>query len=254
MKKPLSVVLSSVMVSALFLPVNAAAYKVVEVTKGGTITGQVTFAGSEADAKKHSKMYTITKDTDVCGTGKREINYVKVNNGALNDVVVYLDKVKKGKAWLEDEKNTTINQKACEFLPFFTVMANKGKLTAINSDPVAHNIHTYEIIGKAKKTKINVSQPNQNSEVSKTIKLKRGAGMKVECDQHDFMHSFVFVAKNPYYAVVAEDGSFKIENIPPGKYKLKVWHGYLKDPRGKTVNIKAGETKKVKFRYKNKKK
>jgi hypothetical protein len=254
MKKPLSVVLSSVMASALFLPVNAAAYKVIEVTNGGTITGKVTFSGSEADAKKHTKVYTITKDTDVCGTGKREVNYVRVNNGALNDVVVYLKKVRKGKAWVEEEKNTTIDQKGCEFLPFFTVMANKGKLTATNSDPVAHNIHTYEIIGRAKKTKINVSQPGQNSEVTKTIKLKRGAGMKVECDQHDFMHSFVFVAKNPYYAVVAEDGTYTIENVPPGKYKVNAWHGYLKDPKLQKIKIGAGETKTVNFNYKNKKK
>ncbi|KHD08097.1 hypothetical protein PN36_18780 [Candidatus Thiomargarita nelsonii] len=253
MKK--TIVLSAIMATAFCLPaVNAARYKVVDVTNGGSITGKVIFLGSEADAQKHKKVYTITKDTDICGTGSREVEYVKVNKGALNDVVVYLDKVKKGKAW--DKKNTTIDQKGCEFLPFFTVMANKGKLTAINSDPVAHNIHTYAIIGKAKKTMANVSQPVQGSQVTKTVKLKkRSTGLKVECDQHDFMHSFVFVAKNPYYARVAKDGSYTIKGIPPGKYKVKVWHGYLKDPRAKQVTVKAGKTKTVKtFKYKNKKK
>ncbi len=256
MKK--TIVLSAIMATALLglQPVNAAPYKVIDVTNGGSITGKVIFLGSEADAQKHKKVYTITKDTDVCGTGSREVNYVKVNNGALNDAVVYLYKVKKGKAWPEDEKNATIDQKGCEFLPFFTVMANKGELTAINSDPVAHNIHTYAIIGKAKKTMANVSQPVQGSQVTKTVKLKkRSTGLKVECDQHDFMHGFVFVAKNPYYARVAEDGTYTIKDIPPGKYKVKVWHGYLKDPRAKKVTVKAGETKTVKtFEYKNKKK
>ncbi len=255
MKKSLSIVLGSIIASALFLPLNAAAYKVISVKDGGTITGKVTFSGSEADAKKHNKVYTITKDTDVCGTGSRNVEYVKINGNALNDVVVYLRKVKTGKAWTKDEKNTTINQKGCEFLPFFTVMANKGNLTAVNSDPVAHNIHAYAIIGKAKKTKINISQPTQDSKVTKKITLKkRSHGMKVECDQHDFMHSFVFVAKNPYYAVVAADGTFKIENVPPGKYKLKTWHGYLKNPKYKRVTIKAGKTKTFTFKYKNKKK
>lgn len=260
MKKSLSVVLSSVIVSVLFLPINAAAapYKEVRVTNGGTITGKVIFSGSEKDASKHNKVYTITKDTHVCGTGTRKVSYVRVNKGALNDVVVYLDKVKKGRAWAKDQKNTTVDQKGCEFLPFFTVMANKGKLTSVNSDPIAHNIHTYAIIGKAKKSMTNISQPNQGSKVTKTITFKRrmrSNGLKVECDQHDFMHSFVFVAKNPYYAVVADDGTYTIKDILPGRYKVKAWHGYLKDPRAKQVTVKAGKTKRVRaFEYKNKKK
>ncbi|MDM8559191.1 carboxypeptidase-like regulatory domain-containing protein [Candidatus Parabeggiatoa sp. HSG14] len=249
------IALSSLMASALFFPVNSLAYNVVDVTNGGTITGKVTFTGSQEEANKHNKMYTITKDTDVCGEGTREINYVDVKGDILNDVVVYLKKVKKGKAWNESEKNVKIDQKACEFMPFFAVMANKGKLTATNSDAVAHNIHTYELIGKARKSQINISQPDQGSEVNKTIRLRRGAGMKVECDQHDFMHSFVFVAKNPYYAVVAEDGTYQIKNIPAGKYKVATWHGYLKDPKvQKNIAVKAGKTATVNFEYTKKKK
>lgn len=256
MKKTLSIVLSSVMASAMLLPAHAAPYKVVEVANGGNITGKVIFKGSQADADKHTKKYTSIKDEKVCGKGPREIQYVRVNGNALNDVVVYLYKVKKGKAWPEGKTNTTIKQEKCEFMPFFTVMANKGELTAINTDAVAHNIHTYEMIGRAKKTAINVSQPptEEPGKVTKEINLKRGAGMKVECDQHDFMHSFVFVAKNPYYAVVNKDGTYKIENIPAGKYKVKTWHGYLKDPKKQKVTVKAGNTETIDFEYKNKKK
>jgi len=259
-KKTLFVVLTSIMASALLLPAYAAApYQEITVTNGTTLTGKVIFAGSEKQANRHTKVYTSLKDGLVCGKGPRTIQYVKVKgkgkNLPLNDVVVYLKKVKKGKAWPENVKDTTIDQKQCEFLPFFSVMANKGNLIATNSDPVAHNIHTYEMIGRAKRTAINVSQPQQNTSVTKEINIKRGAGMKVECDQHDFMHSFIFVAKNPYYAVVAEDGSYQIENIPAGKYTVKTWHGYLKEPRVKNVVVKAGKIKKLNdFVYKNKKK
>jgi len=283
MKKFISIVISSLMAVALFLPTNAVAYKVIKVKNGATITGKVTFAGSQDDANQHNKEYTITKDTDVCGIGKRKVDYVKVNqDGELSDVVVYLDKkkvkkkykpVRKGKAWAKGDKKVTINQKGCEFLPFFTVMANKGKLHAINSDQVAHNIHTYALIGKVKKTKINVSQPPKEKPkqtlVKKKVKLsKKSHGMKVECDQHDFMHSFVFVAKNPYYAVVKKDGTYKIDNVPNGKYKVQTWHGYLKNPTPKFVTIKKGKiiavktgkkgkkekVKTVDFEYENKKK
>ncbi len=251
MRNSLYIILGSII--TLSLPVNAAEYEEISVKNGGTITGKVTFNGSEAEAEEHSRVYTITKQTNVCGTGSRKVEYVKLNGKALNDVVVYLDKVKRGKAW--GEKNATINQQNCEFLPFFTVMGNKGELTSLNSDPVAHNIHTYAIIGRARKTQFNLTQAAQGSKVSKEIALKRRSnGMKVECDQHDFMHSFVFVAKNPYYAVVAQDGTFKIEDIPPGNYKLKAWHGYLKNPRAKRITVEADETEMVDFEYENKRK
>jgi hypothetical protein len=233
-----------------FLPLSghAAAYKEAAVSNGGTITGKVSFSGKDAPAK----VYKITKDNEVCGEGNREIDYVKVNNGALNDVVVYLEKVKSGKPFPADVGDVEIQQKGCEFKPFLQVMKNGNKLSAINDDPVLHNIHTYELMrGDAKgpkKTGFNVSQPNTGT-VTKTVKNKRGPALKIECDAHDFMHSFVFVAKNPYYAVVNDDGTFTIDNVPPGKYTIKAWHGILKNQKGK-VEVAANGSATVDFTFK----
>lgn len=244
MKKAMPV-LSAVIVSALAADAHAAAYQVTEVTDGGAVTGKVTFSGEDPAPQ----IYKITKDNDVCGTGDRLVDYVKVNNGALTEVVVYLDKVKSGKAFAEPDGTAELDQKGCEFHPFLQVMVNGKALTALNSDPVAHNIHTYELIGRAKKTVINVSQPNEGDKYKKLIKLKRGTAMKVECDQHDFMHGFVFVAKSPYHAKVGKDGSFTIEDIPPGAYTVKAWHGTLGEKKTK-VTVETGKTATVNFEFK----
>jgi len=230
---------------ALPLMSQAAAYKEVAVSNGGTISGKVT-GTKDFDAKT----YKVSKDTTVCGEGTREIDFVKINNGALQDVVVYLDKVKEGKAFPADVGDGGTIQEACEFKPFLGVMRNEAKFAAVNKDPVLHNIHTYELIGRVKKTVFNVSQPDQNT-VTKTVKLKKGVGMKIECDAHDFMHAYAFVAKNPYFAVVKEDGSFTIDNVPPGKYTIKAWHGFLKDQKAK-VEVTAGGAATVDFAFKGK--
>ncbi|QYZ65093.1 MAG: hypothetical protein OI74_05030 [Gammaproteobacteria bacterium (ex Lamellibrachia satsuma)] len=242
--KKLIIALSLAGLFALPVAGQAAKYKEVSVSNGGTITGKVSFAGKD----KAPKTYKISKDNDVCGTGIREIDYVRVNNGSLMDTVVYLDKVKTGKAFDASISNAILDQKGCEFKPFLQVMKNETKIAAVNQDPILHNIHTYEIIGRTKKTVFNVSQPEPNT-VTKTVKLKRGSAMKVECDAHDFMHGFVFVAKNPYYAKVAEDGTFSIDNVPPGKYTIKAWHGTLKDQKSK-VEVTAGGTANVDFTFK----
>lgn len=223
---------------------QAAAYKETSVSNGGTVTGTVNFKGKDLPPK----VYKITKDNNVCGTGSRKIDYVRVKDGKLLDTVVYLAKIKQGKAFPPELTEAKIDQKGCEFKPFLQVMKNSTKIAAINEDPVLHNIHTYEIIGRTKKTVFNVSQPEPGT-VIKTVKLKRGVAMKVECDAHDFMHGFVFVAKTPYFAKVAEDGSFKIDNVPPGKYTVKVWHGTLKGDKAK-VEVTAGGTAKVDFNVK----
>ena len=232
---------------ALASAAGAAGYKVVEVADGGTIAGKVTFSGADPAPK----VFAITKDPDTCGTGNREIDYVRVNDGALTDVVVYLTKVAAGKPFPEESATANVAQKGCAFNPFLQVMHNGGEISVLNSDAVSHNIHTYELLGRARKTVFNISQPDQNSVIKKTVKLKRGVVMKVECDQHDFMHGFVFVAKNPYYAMVAEDGSYRIENVPPGKYNISAWHGTLKARKGK-VTVESGGTATVDFAFKGK--
>ncbi len=246
--KKLLVSLSVACLCALPLVSQAAAYKETTVADGGTITGSVKFTGKD----QAPKVYGIAKDNDVCGTGERKIDFVRINNGHLMDSVVYLEKVKSGKPFPADVGDATINQKGCEFKPFMQVMRNESKLHAVNSDPILHNIHTYELIrGDAKgpkKTLTNVSQPDPGT-VTNTIKVKRGPAMKVECDAHDFMHGFVFIAKNPYFAQVADDGSYSIKDVPPGKYTIKAWHGMLKNQKDK-VTVEAGGTATVDFTFK----
>lgn len=249
MMNKLSIALTIAIAASLPLSAQAAKYKVVAVDNGGTIAGKVKFAGKDLDPK----IFKITKDNEVCGTGDRQIDYVRVNKGHLMDVVVYLEKVKQGKDFDAAISQAVVDQKGCEFKPFLQVMKNKTKVDAINQDPVLHNIHTYALMrGDAKgpkKTLFNVSQPDQNT-IAKSVKMPgKSPAMKVECDAHDFMHGFIFVARNPYYAVVGEDGSFKIDDVPPGKYTIKAWHGMLKNQKAK-VTVDAGAAASVDFTFK----
>jgi hypothetical protein len=216
---------------------NAKGYKEVEVSDGGSFAGTVSAGAAEAETRS----YTISKDPEICGDGSREVPFVEINDaGMLMNAVVFLNDVDEGKAFNKDEIDLTLNQEKCEFSPALGVMANNGKMTAINSDHTLHNIHTYELIGKSRRTVMNVSQPNAGDEVTKAVKLRRGNGMKVECDAHDFMHSFVYVAKNPYYSVVNEEGGFSIDGIPAGTYEVMMWHGFLGEVEAGEVTISAG--------------
>ena len=217
--------------------VSAKGYNEVEVTDGGSFVGTVAAGAAEAD----TRTYTISKDPEICGEGSREVPFVQINeNGTLAGAVVFLADIEEGKAMPEELMALTINQEKCEFSPALGVMANTGELTAINNDGTLHNIHMYEQIGKARKTVLNVSQPSQGDVLTKDIKLRRGNGMKVECDAHDFMHAFVYVAKTPYFSVVDDTGAFSITDIPAGTYKVMMWHGFLGEQKVGEITVDAG--------------
>lgn len=240
MKKFVTTTVCAAAILGMASVANAAKYSEIDVTDGGSIVGSV----SAGEAQSETKSYTISKDPEICGEGTRDVNFVRVNDGMLQDAVVFLEKVKEGKAFPPELATLTLTQEKCEFSPALGVISNKGEMTAINSDHTLHNIHVYELIGKARRTVLNVSQPNAGDVVTKEIKVRKGNGLKVECDAHDFMHSFVFVAKNPYYAVVDDNGGFAIGDIPAGKYKITVWHGLLGEVEGGEVEVTAsGETK-----------
>ncbi len=232
-------------IAALVFATSAQAkYKVITVSDGGAVKGKV----SLGSAKVNTAEFTISKDPQICGTGIRKVPMVRANGDALLDAVVYLVKVKKGKAMPKSLSTLKLNQKGCSFAPYLSVMSNKGTLEALNSDPTLHNIHVYEEIGRARRTVFNVSQPDQGSVVKKKISLRRGDGLKIECDAHDFMHAFAFVAKNPYFAVVNDKGEYQIKDIPPGDYVIQVWHGVLGIKKGK-VTVAAGGAASVDFSY-----
>jgi predicted dehydrogenase len=46
----------------------------------------------------------------------------------------------------------------------------------------------------------------------------------VRCDVHGWMEAYIGVQDHPYFAVTGEDGSYEIDNLPPGTYTIETWH------------------------------
>ena len=56
--------------------------------------------------------------------------------------------------------------------------------------------------------------------------------LKFKCDVHQWMFAWASVFDHPYFAVSAKDGTFKIANVPPGKYTIQAAHrkAWYRDP------------------------
>ena len=109
----------------------------------------------------------------------------------------------------------------------------EGLVTVTNQgDNTLHNPHGYSVKGANRKTLFNKPLPSKGSVADVTKALKRFKPKKdshffLQCDQHNYMEADARIVWNPYYAVSGKDGTFTLDNIPAGKYKVTAWHPYV---------------------------
>jgi plastocyanin len=215
------------------------AYEVVAVVGGGRIDGKVTFQGAVP-----IKKIIPTKDKEVCGGPRDEPQLVVGADKGVQDVVVYLKEVAKGKAWGPADKVPVLDQEKCQFRPSVQVV-RAGKIDILNSDPVLHNTHGFY----GQRTAFNLAMPEKGAKIASEV--PRPGLVRVECDAHGWMLAHIYVADSPYYALTKADGSFSITDIPPGTYTVVASQHYTGD-NDMQITVKGGETAKLDIELKKK--
>jgi plastocyanin len=117
---------------------------------------------------------------------------------------------------------TILDQKGCQYIPSILAVQTGQKLVVKNSDPVLHNVHNAPSKTSGNK-EFNQAQLPNSPDLTFTFD-KPEDFLKLQCDVHAWMFAWVSVFDHPYFAVSGKDGSFKIANVPPGKYKIQAAH------------------------------
>jgi len=209
---------------------KAPVYNVIEVKDGGSIVGTVKLDGGAPAAK----MLKIDKDEQVCGHGQKASEELVINSGnaGIRYAVVSLDKIEAGKAM--DTTPVTLDQKECVFAPHVVAVCAGTEVNLLNSDNIMHNLHSWSI-----------RNPAFNEGVSGNGKMVKKFDMpemvKITCDVHKWMNSYLVVKGNPYFAVTDADGKFKIDNVPVGKYEISVWQEKLGKKTAEVAVAAGGE-------------
>jgi len=226
--KPINSVIVASAIAIAISSVSARAYEAGVVTGGGTIVGKVVFN----DVVPTRKIIP-NKDVEVCG-GPREEPLIEVGpDKGVQNAVVYLVEVAKGKAWPAQGKTPELTNHKCRFEPEVQVI-RAGPLDVVNDDPMLHNTHGYY----GKRTAFNMALPNQGQRIP--TELTRPGTVRIDCDAHGWMEGWIYVVDNPYYAVTGADGKFTITDVPPGTYNLVAIQS-LTGPLQQPVTVTAGK-------------
>jgi len=143
------------------------------------------------------------------------------------DVVVYLKGVPG--TFAPPAKHYSVDQENLIFKPHVLPILVGSKVDFKNSDNVNHNV-----FAPTKCKPFNLGTYGKG--VVKTETFDKVCVVDLLCNVHSEMSAFVVVLDNPYFAKTGADGSFSIENVPPGTYQLAVWSEKLKAaPQSVTV-------------------
>ena len=176
---------------------------------GSVVEGKVLLDGTPPPPKK----IQVTQDVGACGK-TRAVYPVRVENGGVDDAVVWIDDIQRGKPFAFPPAQ--IEQKNCTYVPHVVLM-QAGDLKITSRDPIPHNVHTYAQHNR----EYNESMNQLRRDVS--LSFPRPDVISVRCDLHGWMQAYVVIAKNPYYAISDKGGKFTLDRVPTGHYHLKVW-------------------------------
>ena len=127
------------------------------------------------------------------------------------------------------------------FVPHTMIVRADQRVELINSDPVAANILINPIKNQAYNLRI-AARAGSGSGVLISHKKGESLPFAVKDDLHPWMHACWLVVDHPYAAITDKHGRFVIDNLPPGKHLINVWHeriGYIK--RKLDVTIEPGQ-------------
>jgi len=214
-----------------------------QVVPAADITGTVTLKGTPPKEKDITPVMEDANCSKLHTTVPTTHFYVVGGKGELADVVVSLQGIS-GKSTGASAPPVTLDQKGCEYTPQIFAVQTGQKIIVKNSDPVLHNIHTQPTAESGNKER---NDPQLANGPDLTFSFaKPEMFLKFKCDVHSWMFAWVSIFDHPYFAVSGKDGTFKIANVPPGKYKIQAAHrkaGVVTQE----VEVKEGEPAKVDF-------
>jgi plastocyanin len=146
----------------------------------------------------------------------------------LSDVLVYVESAKtKGKPGKE-----VLSMKSKAFSPHVLAVTTGTTVEFPNEDPILHNV--FSVSGEGFDLGL-YKRPKSGSRT-----FDKPGVYTLYCNIHPQMSALVVVRDNPYFARASRDGSYRIDGLPAGDYKVVAFHE--RSGEGAPVVVKVAAT------------
>lgn len=209
----------------------------------GSIEGSVLYAGV---APQRAVLQMAADPFCVTAHGGQTVlseQLVVNDNKTLRWAFVHIREARSGSLPAGSANTVELNQVACMYAPRVAGMQAGGTLRVTNSDQTLHNVNVQPLNNPS----FNVAQPIPGMSTERSF-ANPEIMIPVRCDVHPWMQAYIGVVPHSYFDVSGEDGSFRLEGVPPGEYVLEAWHETL-GTQTMTVTVREGETARADFSF-----
>jgi len=136
-------------------------------------------------------------------------------------------------------KGAQIVQENETFVPRVVAITRGSSVIFPNGDPFFHDVFS---LSRSATFDLGSYPKGQK----KTHQFRQAGLVKVYCHIHSHMSASIMVFDHTFFTIPKADGSFTIEDIPPGSYKVSAGHERIGE-NSQPVKIDAGRTSEIQF-------
>ena len=128
------------------------------------------------------------------------------------------------------------------FVPDVLVIPVHSTVQFPNSDAVSHQVYSFS---SARSFQL----PLYRGKPYPPVSFEQPGIVTLGCNIHDNMLSYIVVTAAQFFGRTDQKGAWLAPEIPPARYRLRVWHPLLNEPRDLERVVEAGsERAPVEFR------
>ena len=167
--------------------------------------------------------------------GAVQVHCVDTKDQPVADAVAWLTPLDVMPVLAPPAEPLVIEQQDQEFRPYVTPVVVGTRISFPNRDTVQHHVYS---VSKPKHFEI----PLYRGESKEAVLFDHPGLVTIGCNIHDWMIAYVLVLATPYYAKSADAGIAVISSLPPGHYRLEVWHPRLAAEVTRAVTVAETDT------------
>ena len=152
---------------------------------------------------------TVAGAATVAGT-------VRVKGTPARDAVVYLERVD-GPAPRPEPGRVVMDQKNLAFAPRVLPVVEGTTVEFTNSDDIQHNVFSPSRAAGA------FDLGSYSRGEASSVTMRERGDVLILCNIHMEMEAHIVVVRDPTFAVTDAEGRYRIADVPPGRYTVKVW-------------------------------
>ena len=171
----------------------------------GTIRGRVELPAPAADPARPPDVATLgTLHPPVDRDAPRAVVYLEqAPRGAFDDA--------------RREPRARMDQRNETFVPHVLAIVAGTTVDFPNSDRTYHNVFSFSRTRPFDLGRYAAGR-------SKSVRFDTPGMVRVFCDIHSHMSAYILVFGHRYFASTDARGHYRIDGIPPGRYKVLAWH------------------------------